>query len=382
MVDRMGPLRTAMGRFVERSNGGLVSHGAVVFDAADLGVSEIPLGMLDGAPTVDARNVSLVTPGAADGKVEIKIAMREGLDDSMVLVPGDAIDVDEIAPLGDAYVLDLRDVLPAQSWIPLTGDGGAATAGRDWLAREGDVNVEELELAVEKIERARSVVVPTGPRRFEEIFGAEPSVFSARPVEDGETFEPADVLVVMPGDNVTSNWPADAPEQPADVDFRSALPRPAPMGGVSFGVAVLSTPNAKVSGNSANPLSYVDTDDLLRRDAVQNLLKEAGFGEGTAFTVEVGPERVSPQDGPSTATLLGNEADIESYVGILGGDAEGWGVGLHVVRGDGEDHVIVVGLHRHPIGPVDGAIDVLRESDTIVEARKLVAETAGQLSDE
>ena len=130
MVDRMGPLRTAMGRFVERSNGGLVSHGAVVFDAADLGVSEIPLGMLDGAPTVDARNVSLVTPGAADGKVEIKIAMREGLDDPMVLVPGDAIDVAGIAPLSDAYVLDLRDVLPAQSWTPLTGDGGAATAGR------------------------------------------------------------------------------------------------------------------------------------------------------------------------------------------------------------------------------------------------------------
>jgi len=375
MVDRMGPLRTAMGRFVERRNGGLVSHGAVVFDAVDVGLSEVPLGMLDGAPSVAGRNVSLVTPGAADGNVEIKIAMRDHLDTAMLIVPGEAIDIDEIAPSGEAYVLSLGDVLPTQSWIP----SGGGTAGSDWLARGGDVDVSELELVVEKVERARRVVVPTGPRRFEEIFGAEPSTFSARQVDNGETFDPANTLMVMPGDNVSSNWPESAGEPPESLDFRSALPRPAPMGGVSFGVAVLSTPNAKVQGNSVNPLSYVDTDDLLQRDAVQNVLKEAGFGEGTAFTVDIGPERISPQDGPSTATLLGNETEIESYVGVLGGDAEGWGVGLHVVRGDGNDHVIVVGLHRHPIGPVDGAIDVLRESNAIVEARKLVAETAAQL---
>jgi len=374
MVDRMGPLRTAMGRFVERRNGGLVSHGAVVFDAVDVGLSEIPLGMVDSTPSVAGRNVSLVTPGAAEGKVEIKIAMRDDLDTAMLIVPGEAIDVDEIAPNGEAYVLGVGEVLPAQNWVPNSGDG---TASKDWLA--SGTNIEKIEISVEKVERAKSVIVPTGPRSFEDIFGAEPSTFSARQVDDGETFDPADTLMVMPGDNVSRNWPESAGEPPESLDFRSALPRPAPMGGVSFGVAVLSTPNAKVQGNSVNPLSYVDTDDLLQRDAVQSLLKEAGFGEGTAFSIDVGPERVSPQDGPETATLLGNETEIESYVGVLGGDAEGWGVGLHVVRGDGEDHVIVVGLHRHPIGPVDGAIGVLRESDAIVEARKLVAETAAQL---
>ena len=378
MADRHGPLRTAMGRFVERGNDGLVSHGAVVFDASEVGLSEVPLGMLEGEPTVDGRQVSLVAAAGKNlGKVEIKIAARYGFDDSLLLVPGTALDVDEIVPLGGAFVFPVGGVLPAENWVPVADDGGTATAGGDWLARGTDI--EKIEISVEKVERVQRIVVPTGPRPFEDVFGAEPAAFSGRPVEDGEGFAPEDVLVVMPGDNVSSNWPASN-EPPTELDVREARPRPAPMAGVSFGVAVLSTPNAEVLGNSANPLTEIDTEALLRDDAVGELLERAGFGEGTAIEVAVGPERVTPTEGPTTTTLVGTETEIESFVGILGGDAEGWGVGLHVVRGGSDDHVIVVGLHRHPLGPVDGGVEVLRESDAIVEARKLVAETAAQLS--
>jgi hypothetical protein len=379
MADRHGPLRTAMGRFVERGNDGLVSHSAVVFDAADVGLSDVPLGMLDGEPTVDGENVSLVA-AACCAKVEIKLAARHGFDESMLLVPGEALGVETIVPLDEAFVLSLADCLPAQNWVPVTDGDGPITAGGDWLARGSAI--EKIELSVEKVERARRVIVPTGPRPFEEIFGADPSEVSARPVEDSERFDPEDVLMVMPGDNVSSNWPEDAGTPPAELDVREARPRPAPMGGVSFGVAVLSTPTAEVLGNAVNPLAAASTEALLEHDAVGRLLEQAGFGEGTAIEVVVGPERVTPQEGPPTATLLGTDTDIESFVGMLGGDAEGWGVGVHVVSGDGDgdDHLIVVGLHRHPLGPVDDGIDILRESDAIVEARKLVAETAAELS--
>ena len=375
-----GPLGTAMGKFVERANGGLVSQGAVVFDASDIGLSELPLGMFEGTPTVDARNVSLVAPGGSpDGKVEIKIAFATDIGGSMLLVPGEALGVEEIVPLGDAYVLDLASVLPAQNWVPDDDEDTVPSAGTAWLAGGGDVNVEELELAVEKVERTRSVVVTTGPRSFADIFGVEPAALSARPVESGESFAPKDVLAVMPGDNVSANWPEDAQPLREQLSFADAVPRPAPMGGVSFGVAVLSTPNANVADNATNPLSYIDTDQLLERDAVQNLLAQIGFEESTSIRLEAGPERVRPSEGPQQATLLGTETDIESYIGVLGGGVEGWGIGVHLVRADTEDHVIVVGMHRHPLGSSAGAMDVLRESSELVEARRLVAETAAQL---
>ena len=330
--------------------------------------------MLDGTPTVPGDLVSVVVPGGLTEGKAIKIAFDAAVEPSatMLLVPGEAIGVEKIAPRGDAYVLALGDFLPAQNWVPIkTG----STAGTDWLASGND----KIEISVEKVERTRQAIVSTGPRSFEDIFGAPPAELNARPVEDGETFDPQNTLMVMPGDNVSANWPESAGARPEAFDFGDAAPRPAPLGGVSFSVAVVSTPNAKVVGNSTNPLSHIDTDELLQRDVVQNLLAEAGCGEGTDFQIEAGPERVTPDGGPETTTLLGHEGEIESYIGVLGSSAAGWGVGLHVVRADGDDHVIVVGLHRHPLGEPAQAMETLRESSALVEARKLVAETAAQL---
>ncbi|WP_276257961.1 DUF6517 family protein [Haloglomus litoreum] len=382
MADRHGPLRTPMGRFVEQANDGFISRGAVVAPASGAGLETVPLGMFEGSPGADGGLVSLAVPGgAADGKVEIKIAaaMRSDPDGTMVLVPGEAIDADELVPARDGpvgvdRVVPVAEFLPDESWVP-TDEGGGP--GQRWLAPGKSLAKVEIKIAFTGGEEPRKALVSTGQRTWAEVFGDDDP--PGRPLEDGETFDPSSVLVAAPGDALVGAWPeGDSP--PERFEFRDTVPQPAPMGGVSFGVAVLSTPTAEVAGQSANPLADIEAETLLQREETQRLLQEAGFGEGTELELVEGPERVRPDEGPQTATLLDTETEIESFVGVLGGDAEGWGVGLHLVRADADDTVVVVGLHRHPIGPVEGALEVLTESGTLVEARRLLAETAAQLT--
>lgn len=381
MPDRMGPLRTVTGRFVEAANGGLISQGAVVVPAAESGFENVPLGVFEGAPTAPGDLVSVVVPSGVAGR-EIKITwdVSVPLSKTIVLVPGEAIDADELTVSSDASVgidrvVDLADLLPAQSWVP-NGDGGSP--GQGWLTTQAEI--EKIEIAVEKVERGRQALVSTGERPWSEVFGVAKADVSGRAPDPAETFDPTHSLVALTGDALAAAWPERVTEPPESFDFHGAAPRPAPMGGVSFGLAVLSTPSAKVAGKSANPLAHISTSDLFDRKETQNLLSQAGFGEDVSLELAAGPEQVTPTDGPATTTLLGTEADIESFVGILGGDAAGWGIGLHVVRADVEDNVIVVGLHRHAVGTGEGAMDRLRQDDAIVQARTLVAETARQLT--
>lgn len=373
MVDRMGPLRTLVGRFVERTNGGRISDGAVVVSAADLGVEEVPIGTVAGTPTVPGDLVSVVVPS---GGRNIKIEISK-VEHTMVLVPGEALGDRPIELADDGgRVVGLSELLPDGSWTPTESDGGP---GSGWLTSRAAT--EKIEISVEKVERAKLAPVSTGSSGWGEAFGLEEAKLPGRDPEPDETFEPGRTLLALTGRALVESWPEDDPPVPSGrLDFGDAVPTPAPMGGVTFSMAVLSTPTASVAGKSANPLTEVDTTKLLRREEAKQLLTRAGISDVDGLAWAAGPEPVEPGEGPTTVTLLGTETEIESFVGVVEGDAGPWGVGVHFVRADADDHVIVVGVHRRAVGSADGTVAALREGNDLVEARKLLAETVRQLS--
>lgn len=374
MADRAGALDTLVGRFVERNNDGRISDGAVVVSAADLGVEEVPVGTVAGTPTVPGDMVSVVVPA---GSRAIKIAIST-IEHAMVLVPGEALGDGPItlAEGSGDRVVGITELLPDGSWTPTESGGGPSS---DWLTSRAAI--EKVEISVEKVERAKSVHVSTGSSGWGEAFGLEKGELRGRDPDPDETFEPEQTLLVLTGEALLESWPDDGPPVPSGrLDFGDAVPTPAPMGGVSFSVAVLSTPTASVAGKSANPLTQVDTSDLLEREEAKRLLSRAGISDVDNLAWAAGPEPVDPGEGPETVTLLGTETDIESFVGVVEGESGPWGVGVHLARADDDDHVVVVGVHRRAVGSADGTVAALREGSDLVEARKLLAETVAQLA--
>ncbi|MGM0590741.1 MAG: DUF6517 family protein [Halobacteriota archaeon] len=379
MVDRMGPLRTVMGRFVERINDGRISDGAVVISAADLGVKEVPFGLFEGAPTAPGDLVSVVVPA---GTRSIKIE-SPSIEQTMILAPGEAFGEKPLEPaqgaaVGVDRVVGLNDLLPDQSWAPNAVKIGHLP-GSGWLTERA--RHEKIEISVEKVERAKVAPVSTGSDAWGDAFGDVDADLPGRRLEPGEAFGPAETLVAMTGTALLEGWPDDGPPKswPKTLDFDDAVPAPAPMGGVTFGVGILSTPSASVGGESLNPLSRLATLDLLQQDEARKLLARAGITDVDEAEWTEGPDPISPADGPSTVTLLGTETEIESFVGVVTGDAGPWGVGVHVVRIDEDDHVIVAGVHRRVVGSAEDTMAALRQGDDVVEARKLLVETVGQL---
>lgn len=378
------PLDSLLGRFVERANGGRLSDGAVVLPAADLGFDPVPIGVVEGAPSVPGDLVSLLVPGGtSDEKVE-----REGVKGSMALVPGEAFGDAAIAPArrggGDGEpafdrVVDLTALLPEGSWTPGRSED-ASGPGEGWLTPSAAA--AGIEISVEKVERAGLAPVATGSGGWEGAFGSARAGASppGRPVRGDETFEPGRTLLAVTGDALLETWPDDVPMPPATdrLELGDAVPVPAPLGGVTFGVAVLSTPSVSVAGRSANPLVEVGTSELLRSEAARDLLVRAGITDAETISWRDGPERVDLDD-PSTATVLGTEAPFESFVGVVDGEAGPWGVGVHVVRADADDHVIVAGVHRRAVGSGGAIMAALREGRDLREARRLLAETAARL---
>lgn len=122
----------------------------------------------------------------------------------------------------------------------------------------------------------------------------------------------------------------------------------APTGGATYGMGVLSTPAAKVAGQSLNPIHGVDFGTLLTSDEARGLLREAGVTHAGDVEWLSGPEAVAV-GGQSPFTLLGEDAEQGTFVGVVSGEHGPWSVVANLARVVAEDLVVAVGIQRRPL---------------------------------
>jgi hypothetical protein len=131
--------------------------------------------------------------------------------------------------------------------------------------------------------------------------------------------------------------------------------RPAPLSGATFQMGVLSTPAAKVAGTSVNPLAGMDFSDILTSDRLREFGKEAvgGVGEGGWLS---GPSPVSDVPAGTDFSILGQDAEFESFTGVVDGEHGPWVVGVHMARVEHDGEItIAVATHRWPVASADEA---------------------------
>jgi hypothetical protein len=199
---------------------------------------------------------------------------------------------------------------------------------------------------------------------FGDAFGIDLDAVNGRPVEEGETLEVRSTTVASVGNALFEFEFTDG----YDALFTEG--RPAALGGAIFKLGVLSTPSPSAAGFDANPLVGMDSQALLEDGNMRNFLGDLGISDGESVQWVSGPDRLPVDgyleidgelaanlpDGLNTAppTLLGNEAPIESFAGVISGKNGPWAVGIHLSRATPDDHVIVAGIQRTPLSTVGG----------------------------
>jgi hypothetical protein len=365
----MGPLRKVTGRFVERVNGGVVSDGAVVVDGVDLGIDELPLPFLDGFGPVPGEHVGILAPaGIRDGE-EVDHA------DLLVLVPAAGSRAEEIQVESEAFYEG-----PAGAFLTGTewrqGDGSASLSAQWWPKRYDEAAAPSSD------SKTLVVLGEDGPG---EVFGSadtgnDPFATGNNPFDTGNNpFLTGNnpFLLAAPGDVMLH---VDDPFAPSEL-FDAG--RPAPLGGVTFGMSVLSTPNASVAGQSANPLVGVETEALLQREEARRALEHAGVTDADEVEWLAGPTPVSDVPDGTEFVLLGEDARLESFTGAVSGEDGPWWVAVHVARATPDDHVVAAGVQRAPLGTGAAAAkqgDTTLLGRTLLPAREYMASTVDRLS--
>jgi hypothetical protein len=148
---------------------------------------------------------------------------------------------------------------------------------------------------------------------------------------------------------------------------------------------VLSTPDASVGGQSANPLTDIDTAELLRREEAADLLRSAGVPGAGSVEYREGKAEVPTDAGVETVTLLGTETELRTFEGAVEAGDGPRALVAHVARVTGEDHVAAIGVHHWPIGSTAGTFDSAspdRFSPTVTDLqwpRRYVGRAVGAL---
>jgi hypothetical protein len=357
MADRHGPLRTPAGWFVERVNGGAISQGAALVYGDDLGVDALSTPFLENVSSVSAENVSILVPAG------LRAGEQGDSGDVLVFLNGSGIDSDTVSVAeGNVFEASAGAALPSRSWL----DDGSSVPSATWL--NGDIDG--------RIDGSTPLLLATGDRSLRDVFGEQAT--GNNPFDTGNN--PFDTgnnpfLVAAPGDVALG----DESPVPEEVKPLMDAARPAPLGGATFGMGVLSTPNASVAGQSANPLVGVGTERLLQREETRRMLKRAGVTDADEVEWLHGPKRAyrEGKDPEHATDFLGTETAIESFTGVVSGRDEPWWVAVHVARATPDDHVIAAGVQRTPLGT--GTAAAKKGDTTLAPAREYMASTVERL---
>jgi hypothetical protein len=179
--------------------------------------------------------------------------------------------------------------------------------------------------------RSLETYLTSGQESRPELFGQESLPGASLEADEEVSLEnavlaaPADLF--FPG----SQW--------SPKEFHSAG-TPAPLGGRTFGVSVASFPGSQWVMNE-------DLFSLLGREFTNDMLYSAMGGGGEGVELGLEPANLAP----GSATMLGTETEIRSFVGSVDGPTVPHGVGIHAARVETEEVVVLaVGAHNWPSG--------------------------------
>ena len=345
---------TLIEAFASRVNGTEGAGSAVVAYGSDSDLGTVTFPGLPGEPTVDGSTVSVVVPAGARADGEVTP------EESVVLIPGGSV----VSDLEGWFVVDAEECFPRAGWLPADGPW---RAGDRWLH-------DDAPFAIDVDTR---VLLPPGDDGPGSAFGLPPlDVPEERVDAGGLDPDGGSVVVAAPGDVVSGGgalFDKASPMLSPDV-------APAPMGGATFGAAVLSTPAAEVAGQSVNPLATMSFEEILTdertRGVFGKIVWDAGAGRRD-LTWTAGPSEVMIATGDRTY-VLGNETELKSFVGVVDAEDGPWGVGVHVARVEHEgDSVISASSHRRIIGTDDDFEDPKQfwSEGSFENARALTAAT-------
>lgn len=317
---------TVLESFTGMVNGTPGSGSNINAVGSEIGVDEAALGFFEETPTVDGDNVSVVLPAGArtaDGSV-----MHGKL---MALIPGSTL---ERGPL-DYDGEERGAFFPGLVYYP-----GSAPAYLGWPDERSEFRVFTPN-AESLLDRIGMDGLPEGAE------WADPGV----PIEPAETVFAS---TVADFENPHELSPASEVYDPGE---------PFPLGGSPFGLGALATPSASVGGQTLNPLVGLETGELLRRESIGRILSETGVSDAPDLPWLAGPEAFD-EDGWFTAgdagriELLGEETDVETFVGVVEGEDGPFAMALNVARVTPDDHVFAVVSRWRPVGTVDGGMGI------------------------
>jgi hypothetical protein len=351
-----GPARgtpTATEAFLSEVNGTEGAGPAKVMSASAAGVEEVrpdpgrlPFDV-DSSSFLPGDSVGLVVPGGARDGESVDPTRTLALIPSTTWVDrhGPMRVPDRHGPMripSTNWMPDrhgpLKEEIPPSLWIPST----------NWVPEDpGSIGV----------------VVETGEQSLEEVVGVSAEAVDAEPVESGAEFDPESTMIAhRPG----RTWADRHGPMRAETVFGAGFP--APLGGATFGIGVLSTPTAEVGGEVQNPFASEDLETLLGGSRAKSLLRQAGLDRAEEVEWLAGPMEVTEEavtealgdDGAEVAdtwpelgslSVLETDAEARSFAGVVDGGEGPTAVGLHVarVRSDGNT-VIAAVVHRTPAG--------------------------------
>lgn len=346
---------TLLERFTGRVNGTAGPGAGRVVPGSALGVEEVPLAVGEEQFPIPSDQFSLVVPAGAAGEDAQPIPSSVM---ALAAVPGDSGET-SVKP-GRTFVVDAAGVLPDGNWVDR---GDEYRPSRGWFPGS-DRTVMDRPTGDTFWSDAPTAVV-LGDRSPEETFGVPADEMPGERADTGNNpfltgKDP--FLVAAPADVALGG--EDSLDEQLGRAFDASFGGPIP-GAATYGLGVLSTPNASVAGQSVNPLVQMPLDELVTGDLAEELVGEVAF-PGLVYEWVDGPTVVGDvPDGTEFSedtfwsdapTLLGEEAETATIGGVAHGGPGPypWFVLVNVARAEtGDSAVVAAGVQRTPVGSAD-----------------------------
>ncbi|MHB9286794.1 DUF6517 family protein [Halobacteriales archaeon Cl-PHB] len=382
------PRLSLLGRYLQQVNGTNGPGAAAVAAASDVGIDEVTVGDF----AVDGNRVSMVAPaGLRDGQ---GASGNPGLF-SLMYPPEVSPEIwNEImnpdSGTNGAFLVNATDFFPTRRFdTEGLQPGTYSEAAQAWMPA-GYTGAEDL------MDGGKVMIALDPALTPEDVFGVSAEEMPGERVESGEELARATgnnpFLVAAPN---TVTFGNQSPVAAVFRFFNTAVPTWT--GGATYGVGVLATPAATVAGQSVNPVADMSFEELLTSDQASGLLRQAAGSAADSVEWDPGPAPVgevtlgpSLDEGmPDSTTILDDETDLKSFLGVVSGEDGPWGVGVHMARvenehDDGTDVVVTAAVHRWPVGSADNVGWIDGDADErftgilgsiITEARALAAAT-------
>jgi hypothetical protein len=349
------PRLSLLGRYLQQVNGTNGPGAAAVATARDVDIDEMTIGDF----AVEGDRVNLVAPaGLRDGQPESGApsifslmyppeVSPEGLNEVMNPENG----------TNGAYLVDAKDFFPGLVYDPIDRGWALDPMDRGWLPA-GYTGADDL------IDEGKVMIALDPALTPKQVFGVSAEGMPGERVESGETLARATgnnpFLIAAVGEVAVGGQSPFTIEDVFDVGV------PTWTGGATYGTGVLSTPAAKVAGQSVNPVAGMSFEELLTGKRFGHLigpnrLQKTDEGDWLAGPAPVAEITLGPsldEGMQDSTTILDDETELKSFLGVLSGEDGPWGVGVHMARvenehDDGTDVVVTAAVHRWPVGSAD-----------------------------